>query len=94
MRCAQCNRERVIAPGERLGFRESCEGCGADLHSCVHCAHHDPGAHNDCREPSAEFVREREQNNYCDWFRASEREGGDGSGREKALTDLDALFKK
>jgi hypothetical protein len=84
----------VIEAGERLGFRESCEGCGADLHSCVHCAHYDPGAHNDCREPSSEFVRERERNNHCDWFQASGREGGDGSGCDQALNDLDALFKK
>ena len=94
MRCAHCNLERAIAPGERLGFRESCEGCDADLHSCIHCAHYDPGAHNDCREPGAEHVSERERSNRCDWFHAGDRAGGDGSQRKEALSDLDALFKK
>ena len=94
MRCAQCNLERVVAPGERLGFRETCEACGADLHSCVHCAHYDPGAYNDCREPSSEFVSDRERANRCDWFQPGDRAGGDGAGRDQALSDLDALFKK
>ena len=94
MRCAACNRELTLAPGERLGFRETCEGCDADLHSCVNCAHYDPGAHNDCREPSAEHVSQRDRANRCDWFQAGERAGGSGTGRSDALSDLDALFKK
>ncbi len=94
MRCAACNREFALVPGERLSFRESCEGCDADLHSCANCAHYDPGAHNDCREPSAEFVSDRERANRCDWFQAGDHAGGDGSSRDRALTDLDSLFKK
>jgi hypothetical protein len=94
MHCAACNRELTLAPGERLGFREACEGCDADLHSCVNCAHYDPGAHNDCREPSAEYVSDRERANRCDWFQPGDREGGEASPRDQALSDLDALFKK
>ena len=94
MRCAACNRELALAPGERLGFRENCEGCDADLHSCVNCAHYDPGAYNDCREPSAEHVSERERANRCDWFQPSDRAGGDGSSRDHAVSELEGLFKK
>ena len=83
-----------MAPGERIGFRDACEGCDADLHSCVHCAHYDPGAHNDCREPSAEYVADRDRANRCDWFQAGSRGGADGSERARALGDLDSLFKK
>jgi len=94
MNCAACNREITVAPGERIGFRDACEGCDADLHSCVHCAHYDPGAHNDCREPSAEYVADRDRANRCDWFQAGSRGGADGSERARALGDLDSLFKK
>ena len=94
MRCAACNQDFQLAPGERLGFRETCAGCDSDLHSCTNCAHYDPGAYNDCREPSAEYVADRERANRCDWFQAGDREGAAGTGRDQALSELDALFKK
>ena len=94
MNCAACNREFKLSPGERLSFRETCESCDADLHCCVNCAHYDPGAHNDCREPSAERVRDRKRANRCDWFQPGDRAGGDGTGRAQSLDALDALFKK
>lgn len=94
MHCAACHRELVVAPGERVGFRETCEGCDADLHSCVNCAHYDPGAYNDCREPGAERVDDRERANRCDWFQPGEGAGGDGGQRDASLAALDALFQK
>ena len=95
MHCAACDRELQLGPGERLGFREVCEGCDADLHTCHNCAHYDPGAYNDCREPSSEHVGDRERANRCDWFQPSDRRGGSqGGGRDQALADLDSLFKK
>ena len=94
MQCAACSAEITLAPGENVGFRDTCERCDADLHSCRNCEHYEPGAHNDCREPSSEWVSDRERANRCDWFRASGRPGGSDAGRPSALADLDALFKK
>jgi len=84
-----------LSPGERVGFREECESCGSDLHVCLNCAHHDPGAHNQCREPGAEHVADRERANHCEWFRPGEG-GGDrvAAERDRSRTALDALFKK
>jgi len=96
MRCAGCNREILLAAGERVGFRDTCEGCGADLHTCTHCENYDTSAYNDCREPSAEWVADRERANRCDWFRAVTGQGasGEDGAREQTLAQLDALFKK
>ncbi|MDH5526343.1 MAG: hypothetical protein OEY97_03425 [Nitrospirota bacterium] len=47
---------------------ESCPGCGADLHACHACRFHDPVAHNQCREPKAEWQARRDRGNYCDFF--------------------------
>jgi hypothetical protein len=94
MRCAACNTETPLAAGERIGFRDECNHCGADLHTCHNCAHHDPSAYNECREPNAERVSDRERANRCDYFSASGREGGSDDPRSKALSDLDTLFKK
>jgi hypothetical protein len=93
MRCHACNTEVALAPGRRVGFRDECERCRADLHVCLNCAHHDPTAYNECREPGAERVAERTRANRCDWFQpgAAAQEGGD-STRSAALADLERLF--
>ena len=92
--CHRCGREITLEG--KIGQREVCPGCGADLHCCRNCAFYDPGAYNQCREPQAERVPEKDRGNFCDWFRfrdaAAGREagGGKGSARDK----LNGLFKK
>lgn len=94
MHCFACNAETPLAAGEQLGFRDECGHCGGDLHCCRNCRHHDPSAYNECREPNSERVSDRERGNRCDYFNASEREGGSDDGRQQALSNLDDLFKK
>ncbi len=94
MRCFQCNAENALAAGQRLGFRDECDGCGADLHCCRNCAHHDPTAYNECRESSADRVSDRERANRCDWFQPGEGQGGTDDDRGAALSELEQLFKK
>lgn len=94
MHCSACGRELVLRAGQRVGFREAC-ACGADLHVCRNCAHHDPSAYNECREPSAERVGDRERANRCDYF--SPREGPAGASGSQGGADraaLENLFKK
>lgn len=96
MRCFACGAEVELAAGERVGFRDECDACGADLHVCRNCAHHDPRAYNECREPQAERVADRERANRCDYFVLGEATGAGGRAREQeeARSRLDALFKK
>lgn len=96
VRCFACNAEVPLATGERVGFRDTCPRCSADLHACRNCLHHDPSAYNECREPQSERVSDRDRANRCDWFAASDEEssGAAESGRQKALSKLDELFKK
>jgi hypothetical protein len=96
VRCFACNAAIGLSAGERDGFRDDCDACHADLHVCRNCAHHDPSAHNECRESQAEMVRDRERANRCDWFRAGAGEGGGAVAREQqdARAGLDSLFKK
>jgi hypothetical protein len=95
MRCHACGAAVEVAASERVGFRDACDGCGADLHVCLNCAHHDPSAYNECREPNAERVSDRDRANRCDYFAPGEGAGGtraDSGGGAKAA--LDGLFKK
>jgi hypothetical protein len=95
MRCFACGAALELASGERVGFRDACARCGADLHVCRNCAHHDPAAHNECREPGTERVADRERANRCDWFAPGDaRPGAEPGARHAARAGLDALFKK
>lgn len=78
---------------ERVGFREECESCGEDVHVCKNCRFYDASAYNECREPSAEVIREKERANRCEYF-----EGGgaapSSSKKDDLLSAAEALFKK
>jgi hypothetical protein len=94
MDCFSCHRALGLRTGERVGFRDACV-CGADLHVCRNCAHHDAAAYNECRESSAERVGDRERANRCDYF--APREGSApaaGSGGAGSKAALENLFKK
>lgn len=95
MGCHSCGQAIELAAGERVGFRDACSSCRADLHVCLNCLHHDPGAHNQCRESNAEWVSDRERANRCDYFTLGEAKGGAAEReRGRARSSLDALFKK
>jgi hypothetical protein len=53
---------------ERIGRRDTCLGCGSDLHCCRNCRFHDPTYHNECREPQAERQVDKECGNFCEHF--------------------------
>ena len=76
-----------------VGRRDECFKCHADLHVCKNCLHYDPNAYNECREPSADVVREKDRSNFCDYFTP-----GNGKGPQDRAKDLkaaaEALFKK
>ena len=90
MQCRSCRKE--VNVGGRVGFRDECPHCGADLHSCRHCRLHDSGAYNECREPAAERVSDRERANRCEYFQPAA--GAGVSSPDDARAKLEALFKK
>ncbi len=93
--CFACNAAVELGAGERIGFQDSCEDCGADLHVCRNCVRHDPSAYNECREPNAERVSDRERNNRCDYFSPGSDAGGKLAGEQsRARSQIDDLFNK
>jgi hypothetical protein len=91
----ECYRCATPCDGERVPARGVCPRCSAFLHCCRNCDFYAPGRANDCCEPRAERVADKEQGNFCDWFRpataARPAAGASASGTRAAL---DALFKK
>lgn len=91
MICWKCKKEISV---EKPGRTDECPLCRADLHVCKACEFYESGAHNDCRETSAEFVSDKERSNFCDYFRAGTKiTGTDGNSRAQAARDaFNSLF--
>jgi hypothetical protein len=90
--CFFCGKE-VLVKG-RVDFRAECPSCSRDVHICVNCALYDRGAHNECREPQAEWVSDREKSNRCEYFRPSSTHSASPQRTKDARAKLDDLFKK
>ena len=93
MLCYQCKTENKIL--DRVGRRDTCAKCDADLHVCKNCNFYDVSAYNECKEPSAERVLDKTKSNFCDYFTPETASGGaveDPAAAAKAK--LAALFKK
>lgn len=89
--CANCG-----SPYEPPIYRGTqCGDCGRELKTCRNCRHFEPGAPNDCREPSAEPVTEKDRANFCGWFSPAEDAGssrGAGAGGSDAADAARAAF--
>ena len=90
-RCHKCKKEINIP--KILGRKDICPLCQADLRCCLNCRHHDLNYYNQCREPQAERVLEKDRSNFCDYFKfrdsaSRETTGGDIDSARKKLDDL------
>ena len=88
MICWKCHKETGI---EKPVRGDECPSCHADLHVCKACDFYESGAHNDCRESSADFVSDKERGNFCDYFRASKKTVAVAGGVDKAAAAKDAF---
>lgn len=64
--CHHCGHD--IGPVARVGRRDACLHCRADLHCCLNCSVFAPTAHNQCREPQAERQVDKTVGNFCEHF--------------------------
>ena len=96
--CYCCGHALRLMPREKIQRLDTCAGCGTDLHSCVHCRFFDPGRNNQCSEPQAEWVRDKESSNFCGYFEPRTSINltarGGGSRSVDARAAFHNLFKK
>ncbi|HNY69181.1 MAG TPA: hypothetical protein PK575_05630 [Syntrophorhabdus sp.] len=88
--CYKCQHPVML---EFISRRDECQVCGSDLHVCLNCSFFDETKSNKCREPQAEYVKEKDRSNYCDFFRFRD-DVQKKSGKEEAKKLWDELFKK
>jgi hypothetical protein len=90
--CFSCKKPNSFQG--KVGFRDECLHCRNDLHVCKNCEFYDPKAYNECRETSADVVREKERANYCDFFSPKQGALSVDDQKAKLKAAADALFKK
>lgn len=92
IKCYNCQTPLDLPRGSSLGRTEECPSCGVDLRCCKMCFFYDTSAYNECREPTAERILEKEKANFCDFFKVG-HEGSGGSQKEDLIAQANALFK-
>lgn len=91
--CHACGK--TIAVDGVVSRAAVCDGCAAELRCCLNCRFHDKSAYNECAEPSAERVLEKDRANFCDYFAPRAAGVARGSaGTPSSLGDLERLFSK
>lgn len=77
-----------------LARRDECPDCLAELHVCKQCVHFDPAVTRACREDDAEEVKNKDQANFCDYFKPSADAYVPGFKAASAIAEaqLDKLF--
>lgn len=91
--CFSCQKELKFSDS-KISFREECPFCRADVHACKNCHHYDPKAYNECKETTADVVREKDRANYCDHFVLAEGRGVVIDKAAQLRAAAEALFKK
>lgn len=77
-----------------IGRSEECPECFCDLRCCKMCSFYDTHAYNECREPVAQRIVDKEKANFCDYFKLGSSGADSASTKKNALEAANALFKK
>ena len=88
--CWSCGHHLLAADYGREG---RCPACAKATHACRNCRFYAPGRANDCLEPIAERVIDKERPNFCDLFEPVARTGATtGPSAEDFRAAAEALF--
>lgn len=93
-KCYKCSKNLDLVAGKDIGRSIECSGCLASLRCCKMCKFYDTSSYNDCREPTAERIVEKEKANFCDHFKLCEGLNNTNNGKNAAMDAANALFKK
>lgn len=101
--CFNCKKEITFSV-DKMGYREECPFCRVDLHSCKGCQFYDEKVYNECRETSADRIKDKDKSNFCDFFQYRPLEldslgnikdsNSLISEKDKIKAAAEALFKK
>ncbi|MBT4791988.1 MAG: hypothetical protein HON90_10485 [Halobacteriovoraceae bacterium] len=90
--CYHCKEEIKLENTASISRSEECEQCAANIRNCFMCNFYDKNSYNECREPTADRIVDKEKANFCDFYKVNQR-GKYNSEKEIALNAAEALFK-
>ena len=88
--CFSCGQ--IVPVLGSVGRRDECFKCRADLHVCKNCIHYDARSYNECREPQADRVQEKDRSNFCDHFSPLASRSASDNAAADMLAKAEALF--
>jgi len=91
IKCYACANVWSFSPP--LSRRDECPQCHRDARVCKNCLFYDPKSYRECRESEADWVKDKEQGNFCGYFEASHA-GSAASKQDDSKAKLNALFAK
>ena len=89
----QCFSCKKTTSWEKINRRDECPHCNADIHVCLNCRFFSESAHHQCREVQAEYVKEKDRANFCEYFEASSSLRQNESKPDDLLKAAESLFK-
>ncbi len=93
-KCYSCGKDISLGLKAQVMRGDDCPHCSADLHVCKMCQHFDLNSYNDCREPNAERVVDKEKANFCEYFLVNDNANSANKKQETFASAAEALFKK
>ncbi len=72
----------------------TCQNCSCNVKCCLNCTFYEPNAYNECREPQAERITNKELANFCSFFEPNPQPRAFDSKKEAARKKLEELFRK
>lgn len=91
--CYACSQALDLNPNHDISRSEECPKCMASLRCCKMCYFYDKNSYNECREPSADRIVEKDKANFCDYFKLGSGQQQE-TNKQSALDAANALFKK
>jgi len=92
--CYQCHNVLEIGHEEKILRHEGCSFCQTSLYCCRMCIFYDKNSYNECREPQAERIVDKEKANFCSYYKIRGGDSSDAATKNELFSAADALFKK
>lgn len=94
MNCYKCSKELSLKSDQIISRQEVCPHCYASIHACFQCFFYDKNSYNECKEPMADRITDKEKANFCDFYKIKTQSNNPEDEKAAALKAAMDLFKK
>jgi hypothetical protein len=94
LQCHKCGKTLSDTYKILVSRSDTCPDCMADIRACKMCQFYDAKSYNECREPVADRIQDKEKANFCDYFKIGSSYNDPEKERQELKARAEALFKK